>query len=133
MGIHDCVRSIPHLHPSSHLNREPHRYNRVNGIHMGENPILKEVLREEWKSDAMVMSDWFGTYSLSESINAGSDLEMPGVGKWRTRELMMRALRSKKITERTVRERARKVLGLVQKCARGAPEVRSKLFIHGLS
>ncbi|KZT34807.1 glycoside hydrolase family 3 protein [Sistotremastrum suecicum HHB10207 ss-3] len=98
-------------------------YNRVNGIHMGENPILQDVLRDEWKSDAMIMSDWFGTYSLSESINAGSDLEMPGVGKWRTQELMMRALRSKKITERTIRERAKNVLKLVQKCARGAPEV----------
>ncbi|KZT33940.1 beta-glucosidase [Sistotremastrum suecicum HHB10207 ss-3] len=98
-------------------------YNRVNGLHMGENPLLKEVLRDEWKSDAMVMSDWFGTYSLSESVNAGSDLEMPGVGRWRTQEQMSRALRSKKITARTVRERAKKVLELVQKCAKGAPEV----------
>ncbi|KZS87466.1 glycoside hydrolase family 3 protein [Sistotremastrum niveocremeum HHB9708] len=98
-------------------------YNRVNGLHMSENPLLKEIIRDEWKSDAMIMSDWFGTYGLSESINAGLDLEMPGVGKWRTQDQMGRCLRSKKIMARTVRERARKVLELVQKCARAAPEI----------
>ena len=30
-------------------------YNRVNGIHVAENPeIIQKILREEWKSDAMV-------------------------------------------------------------------------------
>lgn len=97
---------------------------------MSENPLLKEIIRDEWKSDAMIMSDWFGTYGLSESINAGLDLEMPGVGKWRTQDQMGRCLRSKKITARTVRERARKVLELVQKCARAAPEVGDPLCIY---
>lgn len=34
-------------------------YNRVNGPHASENEhILKEILREEWGWDDLVMSDW---------------------------------------------------------------------------
>jgi beta-glucosidase len=100
------------------------RYNRVNGLHMSENPLfLRDILRGEWGSDALVMSDWWGVYGLSESLNAGVDLEMPGNGKWRNEGNVESGLRSKKITMRTVKERARKVLELVQKSANGAPDV----------
>ena len=35
------------------------RYNRVNGTHVSENPyIIDGILRKEWGSDALVMSDW---------------------------------------------------------------------------
>jgi len=69
------------------------------------------------------MSDWFGMYSVSDSINAGLDLEMPGEQKWRQLNLVNRAIFSKKVTIRTVKERARKVLELVKRCCEGAPEV----------
>jgi beta-glucosidase len=50
---------------------------------------------------------------------------MPGANKWRTLEQVMRCITANKLTVRTIKERARKVLELVQKCAKGAPEVRS--------
>ncbi|KAK5732439.1 hypothetical protein LTR17_010495 [Elasticomyces elasticus] len=54
-------------------------YNKVNGSHMDMNTnILKDILRDEWKFEGLVMSDWGGTNSTSESIVAGCDLEMPG-------------------------------------------------------
>lgn len=74
------------------------------------------------------MSDWFGVYSVDLSLKAGLDLEMPGINKWRTLDLVNRSIRSRKLTTRDVRQRARKVLELVQKCAQGAPEVCSSLF-----
>ncbi|KAI0697103.1 beta-glucosidase [Cerioporus squamosus] len=99
-------------------------YNRVNGTHVSENPhIICDILRKEWGSDATVMSDWFGVYSIDHAINAGLDLEMPGTNKWRTLNLMNRSIESRKITKRTVKERAAKVLELVQRCAAAAPEV----------
>ncbi|KAJ8488421.1 hypothetical protein ONZ51_g3578 [Trametes cubensis] len=99
-------------------------YNRVNGTHVSENKhILQDVLRKEWGSNAATMSDWFGIYSIDHSINAGLDLEMPGTNKWRTLDLMNRSIQSRKITKRTLKERARKVLELVQKCCKGAPEI----------
>lgn len=33
-------------------------YNKVNGIHASENPVLYRILREEWKWEGLVMSDW---------------------------------------------------------------------------
>ncbi|KAJ6551199.1 glycoside hydrolase family 3 protein [Mycena capillaripes] len=99
-------------------------YNRVNGTHVSENPaILQKILRDEWNFQGMVMSDWFGVYSVDLSIKAGLDLEMPGTNKWRSLDLVNRSIQSRKVTLRTIKERATKVLELVQKCAIGAPEV----------
>jgi beta-glucosidase len=34
-------------------------YNKVNGVHVGEHSfLLKQVLREEWGYDGLVVSDW---------------------------------------------------------------------------
>ncbi|PFH53517.1 glycoside hydrolase family 3 protein [Amanita thiersii Skay4041] len=99
-------------------------YNRVNGCHASENKyLLEKLLRREWGFTGTIMSDWFGVYGVDTSINAGLDLEMPGVEKWRTPEYMNRAIISRKITVGTIKERARSVLNLVQKCARAAPEI----------
>ncbi|KAH9483439.1 putative beta-glucosidase I [Psilocybe cubensis] len=100
-------------------------YNRVNGIHVSEdNFLLKKVLREEWKYDGLIMSDWHVLfYSVSDSLNAGLDLEMPGTNKWRTINLVSRSIDARKVTTRTVKERARRVLEAVKKCAAGAPEI----------
>ncbi|KAI0034360.1 beta-glucosidase [Vararia minispora EC-137] len=99
-------------------------YNRVNGLHVSENPrLLTDILRKEWGFKGLIMSDWFGVYGVDGSINAGLDLEMPGTNKWRTFDLVNRSITSMKVMRRTIKERARKVLELVQRCAREAPEV----------
>ncbi|KAF5348348.1 hypothetical protein D9758_010946 [Tetrapyrgos nigripes] len=99
-------------------------YNRVNGTHVSEHPcILQRILRGEWGFQGMTMSDWFGIYSIDHSINAGLDLEMPGTNKWRTLDLVSRSIGSRKVTLRTVKERARKVLELVKRCAQECPEI----------
>lgn len=64
----------------------------------------------------------FGTYSTSDSVNAGMDLEMPGPSRQRG-SLLQGALASNKVTQHTIDERARTVLNLVNKCAAsGIPE-----------
>ncbi|KAF8437627.1 glycoside hydrolase family 3 protein [Boletus edulis BED1] len=99
-------------------------YNRVNGTHAPENPhLLQDILRDEWKFDGLIMSDWFGIYSIDLSINAGLDLEMPGTNKWRSLDLMNRSIVSRKITVRTVKERAKKVLELAKRVAQESPEI----------
>lgn len=53
-------------------------YPKVNGTYNCENaPLLNTVLKEEWKFDGFVMSDWGATHSAAPSALAGLDLEMP--------------------------------------------------------
>ncbi|KAK7418414.1 hypothetical protein QQZ08_011264 [Neonectria magnoliae] len=89
-------------------------YSKVNGCHAAENHhILQEILRDEWKWKGLVMSDWYGTYSTSEAINAGLDLEMPGPTRWRGQALS-HAVTANKIKKSTLDERVRNVLKLIK-------------------
>ncbi|KAJ5671459.1 hypothetical protein N7507_000586 [Penicillium longicatenatum] len=88
-------------------------YNKVNGTHVSENEFLiTDVLRKEWGWDGLVMSDWFGTYSTSDAINAGLDIEMPGKSRWRG-EALAHAVSSNKVAQFKLDERVRNILNLV--------------------
>lgn len=53
-------------------------YNRINGVHADENEhILRDILRNEWGYEGIVVSDWAGTNNKVASCKAGSDIEMP--------------------------------------------------------
>ena len=64
----------------------------------------------------------YGTYSTSEAVNAGLDLEMSGPTRWRG-QILAHALLSKKVTQHTLDNRVREVLKLVNRvCKAGIPE-----------
>ncbi|OLN85352.1 putative beta-glucosidase I 4 [Colletotrichum chlorophyti] len=89
-------------------------YNKVNNLHAAENKkILQEILRDEWKWDGLVMSDWYGTYSTSEAIKAGLDLEMPGPTRWRGGALS-HAVMSNKVKLSELDSAVRNVLKMVK-------------------
>ena len=67
---------------------------------------------------------------MGPAINAGLDLEMPGNNKRRTLEQVERRIAAKQVDVYTVKERAKKVLELVQKCAKETPEVRGGDFYN---
>ncbi len=54
-------------------------YNSVNGSFCSQNePLLDDVLREQWGFPGVVESDWFlGTHETLPSLDAGLDIEMP--------------------------------------------------------
>ncbi|KAH6974145.1 glycoside hydrolase superfamily [Ilyonectria sp. MPI-CAGE-AT-0026] len=84
-------------------------YNKVNGTYCSENSdLIKKILRKEWGFDGAVMSDWFGTRSTVQSIEAGLDLEMPfpffRAGK------LAKAVQSGEVSEKTIDARVKKVL-----------------------
>lgn len=63
----------------------------------------------------------YGTYSTSEAVNAGLDLEMPGPSRWRG-QLVTHALMANKISKQTLDARVREVLRLVSRVAKtGVP------------
>ncbi len=54
-------------------------YNAINGTFCSENKILlTDILRDEWKSDAFVVTDWGAIKDQAKGVAAGLDLEMPG-------------------------------------------------------
>ena len=53
-------------------------YNLINGTHATEHRhFLKEVLRDEWGYDGIVISDWGATHDRAKAVDAGTDLTMP--------------------------------------------------------
>nr|ATQ35958.1 beta-glucosidase [Talaromyces piceae] len=98
-------------------------YNKVNGTHVSEShTILQDILRDEWKWKGLIMSDWFGTYSTSQAINAGLDLEMPGPTRWRG-SILAHAVNSRTVPDHVLDERVRNVLDLVNYADKsGIPE-----------
>ncbi|KAG9255507.1 family 3 glycoside hydrolase [Emericellopsis atlantica] len=92
-------------------------YNGINGVFCSENPkYLDEMLRKEWGWDGMIMSDWFGTYSTTDAVKAGLDLEMPGPPKFRGEALKFNVTTGKPF-QHVIDARAREVLKFVKKCA----------------
>lgn len=64
-------------------------YNEINGIYANENKhLLKEILRDEWKFDGIVITDWGASNDHVLGVAAGSDLEMPAPGLDSARELV---------------------------------------------
>ncbi len=54
-------------------------YNLLNGVWTTEDPwLLKEVLRNQWGFNGLVMSDWGSTHNCVPAVKSGLDLEMAG-------------------------------------------------------
>lgn len=91
-------------------------YNRINGTyacdHVG---LLRGVLRDEWGFDGVVVSDWFGTHSAAQSLEAGLDLEMPGPPRERGARLLA-AVEAGEVSEQRVDESVRRLLELFEWC-----------------
>ncbi|MDR3474835.1 MAG: glycoside hydrolase family 3 C-terminal domain-containing protein [Devosia sp.] len=99
-------------------------YNRLNGTFTSEHEwLLTQVLRREWGYDGIVMSDWFGSHSTAETVNAGLDLEMPGPTRDRGQKLID-AVEAGLVTREKLAERARNMLRLLDRVGRldGLPE-----------
>ncbi len=54
-------------------------YNFINGTYASEYPgLLKGVLRDEWKYNGIVMTDWYGGKDPAKQLLANNNLLMPG-------------------------------------------------------
>jgi beta-glucosidase len=97
-------------------------YNRVRGIHCGEqHDLIEGVLRDEWDFDGLVMSDWYGTHSTIPAARAGLDLEMPGPPAWFGPSLAA-AVREGHVDEAVVDEKMRHLLLLMTRVGLIGPD-----------
>ncbi|KPM41411.1 Beta-glucosidase B [Neonectria ditissima] len=91
-------------------------YNHINGVHCDQNDwLLRDVLRGDWGWEGLVMSDWGGTNSVAEALNAGLDLEMPGPPRIRKVDSVVEAVRRGEVSESTINDRARAVIRFARK------------------
>lgn len=88
-------------------------YSKINGTYASNSKrLLQGILRDEWKYEGVVISDWFGTNSIVPSLEAGMDLEMPGPARKRGQKLLD-AVRLGHLKEQTIDKSAKRVLELV--------------------
>jgi beta-glucosidase len=90
-------------------------YNRVNGVYACQNDhTLKDILKNEWGYEGIVISDWFGTYD-DGAPSGGLDIEMPGPARWMAGYMVMKALENGTLTEEGVDDKVRRLLNVVEK------------------
>lgn len=95
-------------------------YVMLNGIYCSDNRhLLREILRDEWGFDGVVVTDWGGMHNRAAAYEAGCDLAMPGGGKHLQRQAAV-ALEAGTLREERVRESARRLAALAIAHAGGA-------------
>lgn len=64
-------------------------YNQINGVYANEDrKLLKDILRDEWGFDGIVVTDWGGSNDHVKGAACRSNLEMPAPGLDSARQLV---------------------------------------------
>ena len=95
-------------------------YNPVNGVYASENRhLLRDILRQEFGFDGVVVSDWGAVRNRAKSLLAGVDLAMPYDEKFEQQldDWSRRGL----ISDADVRESADRIRALVQRYKAAEP------------
>jgi beta-glucosidase len=84
-------------------------YNKVNGFFCTENQHLnKEILKNEWGFQGLVMSDWGATHHTRRAFDGGLDLEMP-FGEF-LKDTIVSLVKNETLTESALDDKIRRIL-----------------------
>lgn len=90
-------------------------YNKVNGEFCCENHhLVKEILREEWGYDGVLVSDWGAANDQIKGIKEGFDLRMPYAGEAMAVKIVD-AVKNGQLTEEELDASVRRILTLIKK------------------
>ena len=91
-------------------------YNRLNGEYNSENrELLTTILRDEWKYDGTVISDWGAVHDRTLGIQTGLDLEMPGNQGYNDRKVL-KDIREERLPPEALDRAAERVMAMVLEC-----------------
>ncbi|MBS7612256.1 glycoside hydrolase family 3 protein, partial [Candidatus Bathyarchaeota archaeon] len=92
-------------------------YNKLKGKYCSQNQwLLTKVLREQWKFEGFVMTDWYAGDDSVEQMKAGNDLIMPGkahqINPKRKDEVeeIVNAVKDGKLSEEVLNRNVRNIL-----------------------
>jgi beta-glucosidase len=90
-------------------------YNLVNGVYASEHEeLLRDILRKEWGFDGFVVSDWGGINDRVAGLKAGTNLEMPGSGRYNANKIIQ-AVQSGALSVDQLDEAVTEVLAIILK------------------
>ncbi|MBM7541085.1 beta-glucosidase family protein [Amphibacillus cookii] len=88
-------------------------YNMLNGEYTNENlHLMKEILRDEWHYDGVVVTDWGGSNDRVAGLIAGNELEMP-TAAGETNQEIVTAIERGKIKEDVLDQCVDRLLDLI--------------------
>ncbi|NLC17483.1 MAG: glycosyl hydrolase, partial [Clostridiales bacterium] len=88
-------------------------YNKLNGTYTNEHiELLRQILREEWGFDGIVVTDWGGADDRVKGLIAGNDLEMPTTAGETDKEIIA-AIQEGKLDEKILDEAVDRLLTLI--------------------
>ncbi|MCQ2142622.1 MAG: glycoside hydrolase family 3 C-terminal domain-containing protein [Bacteroidales bacterium] len=91
-------------------------YNRVNGYYTSENPeLLKDIVRDEWGYDGLIITDWGGGADPIAQMRAGNELLM--YGNWQV-EPIIQAVKDGILDEKVLDRNLKYVLEFIMKTPR---------------
>lgn len=92
-------------------------YNMLNGLYTAENPeLLTTVLRDEWKYQGTIMTDWFGGKNSPAIVAAGNDMIQPGYQK--QFDDIMEAVNNGDLDVKDIDRNVKRILELIVKTPR---------------
>jgi beta-glucosidase len=90
-------------------------YNKVNGTFASQHHyLLTDILKNEWRFEGLVVSDWGAVRDRVAALKAGLDWEMPGP-QGRSVKAVVEAVRSGELDEAILDEAVRRILRIVFK------------------
>lgn len=85
-------------------------YNKLNGSYCSENDfLLVQMLKNNWKFNGLVMSDWGAVHSSISTFNSGLDLEMP-TGKYLNKETLLDKIKSGELSQAKLDDKVKRIL-----------------------
>lgn len=105
-------------------------YNKINGTLASENKwLLTTVLREEFKYDGVVVSDWGAVSNPVKSLKAGLDLQMPSTYGYAYKEIN-KAYKKNLVSEEEINRSANRIIRLVNELKDEKKEDLDRIYVE---